>query len=243
MCRKAAPDGIGFHIHVAEDQADQDDSLAKTDERVVNRLMRHGILGEDSIAVHAVHVDDQEIELLASSGTWVTHQPRSNMNNAVGIAQVEQMLGAGVRVCLGNDGFSNAMWEEWKSAYLVHKLWQRDPRRMQGGTIVDMAIYNNAALAAHFFPAAPTGVLVPGAQADLIFVDYHPTTPLSAGNLPWHILFGFNETMITTTIVAGRVLMHDGQLTTLDETEITARARELAAAAWKRYETYVPSDG
>ncbi len=165
------------------------------------------------------------------------------MNNAVGIAHVEQMLEAGVRVCLGNDGFSNAMWEEWKSAYLVHKLWQRDPRRMQGGTIVDMAVFNNAALASHFFPTAPIGVLVPGARADLIFVDYCPTTPLSAGNLPWHILFGFNETMITTTIVAGRVLMQDRQLTTLDETEIAARARELAAAAWKRYETYVPSDG
>jgi putative selenium metabolism protein SsnA len=241
-CREAAPEGIGFHLHVAEDQADQDDSLAKTGERVVTRLKRHGILGEDSIAVHAVHVDEQEIDLLASTGTWVTHQPRSNMNNAVGTAQVEQMLSAGVRVCLGNDGFSNAMWDEWKSAYLVHKLWQRDPRRMQGGMVTDMAVYNNAALASRFFPAAPIGVIVPGAQADLIIVDYLPTTPITAGNLPWHIIFGFNESMITTTIVAGNVLMRERQLTTLDETEITARARELAAAAWKRYETFVPSD-
>jgi len=241
-CREAAPEGIGFHIHVAEDQADQDNSLARTGERVVARLMRHGILGEDSIAVHAVHVDEREIDLLASSGTWVTHQPRSNMNNGVGTAKVEQMLSAGVPVCLGNDGFSNAMWEEWKSAYLVHKLQQRDPRRMQGGMVAEMAVYNNAALAGRFFPAAPIGVLVPGAWADMIFVDYHPTTPLTAGNLPWHILFGFHESMVTTTIVSGRVLMRDRKLTMLDETEIAARARELAASAWKRYETYVPSD-
>jgi putative selenium metabolism protein SsnA len=241
-CRDAAPEGTGFHTHVAEHQVDQDDSLAKTGERVVSRLARHGILGEDTIAVHAVHVDEAEIDLLASSGTWVTHQPRSNMNNGVGTAQVELMLGAGVRVCLGNDGFSNAMWEEWKSAYLVHKLWQRDPRRMQGGMVAKLAIYNNAALASRLFPTAPIGIIQPGAQADLIFVEYHPTTPLSVGNLPWHILFGFQESMVTTTIVAGKILMRDRQLITLDETEITARARELAAAVWRRYETFVPAD-
>ncbi len=241
-CREAAPEGVGFHSHVAEDQVDQDDSLAKTGERVVVRLARHGILGKNTIAVHAVHVDEEEIALLAESGTWVTHQPRSNMNNGVGTAQVEAMLDAGIPVCLGNDGFSNAMWEEWKSAYLVHKLWQRDPRRMQGGTVVQMAVYNSAALASRFFPAAPIGSIHPGAQADLIFVDYHPTTPLSAGNLPWHILFGFHESMVTTTIVAGKILMRDRRLITLDEAEITARARELAAATWQRYENFVPAD-
>jgi len=241
-CREAAPEGAGFHTHVAEHQVDQDDSLSKTGERVVSRLARHGILGEDTIAVHAVHVDEPEIDLLAASGTWVTHQPRSNMNNGVGTAQVEPMLGAGVRVCLGNDGFSNAMWEEWKSAYLVHKLWQRDPRRMQGGMVAELAIYNNAALASRLFPTAPIGIIQPGAQADLIFVEYHPTTPLSVGNLPWHILFGFQESMVTTTIVAGKILMRDRQLTTLDETEITAHARDLAAAVWRRYETFVPAD-
>jgi cytosine/adenosine deaminase-related metal-dependent hydrolase len=190
-----------------------------------------------------VHVDEHEIGLLADTHTWVTHQPRSNMNNGVGTAQVEKMLDAGVRVCLGNDGFSNTMWDEWKSAYLVHKLWKQDPRCMQGGTVVDMAVYNNAALAGRFFPSSPIGVLVPGAQADLIIVDYHPTTPLSADNLPWHILFGFHESMITTTIVAGKILMRERRLTTLDEMEITARARELAAAAWTRYGANVPSDG
>ena len=55
----------------------------------------------------------------------MTHQPRSNMNNAVGVADVEGLLRAGVRVALGNDGFSNAMWDEWKTAYLLHKAWHR----------------------------------------------------------------------------------------------------------------------
>jgi putative selenium metabolism protein SsnA len=234
-CREAAPEGIGFHIHVAEHEVDQYDSLAKSGLRVVDRLQRHGMLGPRSIVVHAVHVDAQEINLLAETGTWVTHQPRSNMNNGVGIGDVESMMRAGVSVCLGTDGFSSTMWEEWKTAYLVHKVWRRDPRRMSGTDVANMAVYNNAWLAGSFFPKAPLGVLAPGAHADLIFVDYHPHTPLTAGNLPWQIIFGFHESMVTTTIVAGKVLMRDRQLLTLDEAEIAAQARAAAPSVWERY--------
>jgi putative selenium metabolism protein SsnA len=234
-CRQAAPVGTGFHIHVGEHEADQYDSLAKSGMRVVDRLHGHGILGPRTIVAHAVHVQAREVSLLAESGTWVTHQPRSNMNNAVGTAQVESLMGAGIPVCIGTDGFSHTMWEEWKTAYLLHKVWHRDPRRMNGMDIVEMGVYNNAALAGAFFPQAPLGVLAPGAHADLIFVDYHPHTPLTAGNLPWQIIFGFHESMVTTTIVAGKLLMRDRRLTTLDEEAITERARQLAPAVWERY--------
>jgi cytosine/adenosine deaminase-related metal-dependent hydrolase len=127
------------------------------------------------------------------------------------------------------------MWAEWKTAYLLHKAAHRDPRRANGMDIVQMAVYNNAALAEMFWPGLPIGRLEVGAAADIIFVDYHPTTPLTAGNLPWHILFGFESSMVTTTIVHGKVLMHNRQLLTLNEAEITARSRDLATAVWKRY--------
>jgi putative selenium metabolism protein SsnA len=240
-CRAEAPEGVGFHIHAAEHLSDQEDSLARTGLRVIERLDRHGILGPRTIVAHAVRVGEREIELLARSQTWVTHQPRSNMNNGVGVAPVEDMLTAGVRVGLGNDGFSNAMWEEWKTAYLLQKVWHRDPRRMPGEQVVKMAVYNNASLVGQFFADAPIGMLAPGALADLILVDYHPRTPLDAGNLPWHILFGFHESMITTTIVAGKVLMRDRALVALDEEAIAARSRELAAQVWKRYHQKVPA--
>ena len=177
----------------------------------------------------------REIALLAESGTWVTHQPRSNMNNGVGVADVESLLRAGVKVCLGTDGFSSTMWEEWKTTYLLQKAWHREPRRMPGGDVARMATDHNAQLAGSFFPDAPLGVLAPGAVADLIFVDYHPHTPLTTGNLPWQIIFGFHESMVTTTIVAGQVLIRDRQLLIMDEAEIAAQARSLAPAVWKRY--------
>lgn len=239
-CVAAAHDlETGFHIHAAEGLADQEDSLRRSGKRVVERLHGAGILGPQSILAHCVHVDAWEMELLRDTGTWVTHQPRSNMNNAVGVAPLETMLRGGVKVALGNDGFSNAMWDEWKAAYLVHKLWHGDPRRGNGYDILKLAVTNNAALARVFWPAAPLGELSPGAYADLLLVDYHPFTALTAGNLPWHILFGFEASAVTSSMVAGKWLMRDRVLLTLDEAAIAARARELSAAVWQRYQELV----
>ncbi len=234
-CAAALPPELGVHIHVAEHEADQQDSLQRSGLRVVPRLNRFGLWRPNSIAAHCVHTDAEERELLRARGTWITHQPRSNMNNGVGAAALDEMLAAGIPLCLGNDGFSNNMWAEWKAAYLLHKVVNRDPRRANGAAIARMAIEHNARLAEQFFPDTRLGELAPGAAADLIFVDYHPFTPLHAGNLAWHILFGFEASMVTTTIVNGRLLMRDRQLLTLDEQAIAAEARALAPALWQRY--------
>ncbi len=96
-----APSGAGFHIHVAEHECDEYDSLQKYGKRVIDRLNEFGALGNSSIVVHGVHVDAREMAQLAETGTWVTHQPRSNMNNGVGVSEVEAMLRMGIRVGLG----------------------------------------------------------------------------------------------------------------------------------------------
>ena len=225
---------LGFHVHVAEDKSDQEDALRKSGKRVVHRLHDAGVLGPKTIAVHSVHVDESEIDRLVETSTWVTHQPRSNMNNGVGVAPLEKMIRAGVNVGLGNDGFSNQMFAEMKAAYLVHKLDQRDPRALPGDVLMRLAYADNARLARVFWPDLRLGELQEGASADLVFLDYHPTTPLMAGNLPWHILFGVEASAVTATVCAGRVLMRDRVLLTLDEEAITARSRELAARVWER---------
>ncbi len=234
-CADALPDEAGFHIHVAEHEADEDDSLNRSGLRVVERLDRYGIWRDSSIAAHCVHINEAERDILLDRGVWVSHQPRSNMNNGVGAADIDSLLASGIKLCLGNDGFSNNMWAEWKAAYLLHKVVNRDPRRADGMNIARMAWHNNARLIERFFPGVTIGELSPGAVADLIFVDYQPFTPLSAGNLPWHLLFGFEASMVTTTICAGRILMRDRQLLTLDESEIATEALALAPKVWERY--------
>ncbi len=238
-CREAIGDNTGFHVHVGEHQADEYDSLKRSGLRVVDRLKKFGILGPRTIVAHGVHIDQAEAVQLAETKSWLTHQPRSNMNNAVGVAEIEHFLRLGIKVGIGTDGFYHAMWEEWKTAYYLHKVTRLDPRKMSAMDIVQMGIYNNAALANLYLPDTNLGTIQTGAAADLIFVDFHPFTPLSTGNLPWQIIFGFQESMITSTMVAGEFLMKDKELLTLDEEKIAAEARALAPEIWKRYEGYV----
>lgn len=223
----------GFHIHVAEDIADEDDSIQNHQLRVAERLNAHGILGSRTIAAHCVQVDENEIELLSRSNTKVSHQPRSNMNNAVGVADVLEMIEYGVTVGLGNDGFSNDMFEEMKAAYLIHKSSRRDPSVMGADQVLHMAFANNARICANFWNA-PLGALKPGAYADIVLLDYAPFTELTAGNFPWHVIFGIKGSNVTHTICDGQLLMRDRELVTLDEESITAKALSLSREVWKR---------
>jgi putative selenium metabolism protein SsnA len=223
-----------FHVHVAEHPADEYDSLAKSDRRVVERLHSFGVTGPQSIMAHCIHIDAWEMALLRETQTFVTHQPRSNMNNAVGAADITTMLRGGVPVCLGNDGFSNDMFLEMKVADLLQKVAHADPRYLGADQVLRMAVQHNRALAAQFFDR-PVGIIAPGVYADLILLDYYPTTPLSPANLPWHILFGVSGGHVHSTIVHGQVLMRNRELLTMDEAAITAASRAAAAQTWERY--------
>ena len=105
---------------------------------------------------------------------------------------------------------------------------------MPGDLVIRLAYADNARLARVFWPDLKLGELCEGAVADLAFLDYQATTPLTAGNLPWHVLFGVEASAVTATVCAGRVLMRDRTLLTLDEEAITARSRQLAAQVWER---------
>ena len=231
--------GVGFHIHVAEDSSDEKDSISRYGMRVVNRLEADNILGPRSIAAHCVHVRSGEMSCLAETHTNSVHNPRSNMNNAVGRAPVEEMVRAGVNIGLGNDGFSMNMMQEMKAAYLLHKLALEDPRVMPGDLVLNLAFQHNARIMdAVFSPFSPdfprVGELSVGSAADLVLLDYLPPTPLTAGNFPWHLIFGMDAHHVNSTMVAGRWLMRNRQLLTVDEARIHARTRELSQALWKR---------
>ncbi len=227
-----------FHVHVAEHPADAWDSLDRSGVRTVERLHSFDITGADCIFAHCIHVDPWETALLRETRTFVSHQPRSNMNNAVGAASIPAMLRGGMPVCLGNDGFSNDMFAEMKVTDQLHKVTSGDPRTLGADKVVQMAVHNNRALAGAFFEK-PVGILAPGAFADIIVLDYWPPTPLHRANLPWHILFGIGGGHVHSTICHGRVLMRDRALLTLDEEAIAARSRERAQETWKRFESGV----
>lgn len=225
--------GTGVHIHVAESKEDVADCHKKYGLGVIERLDRYKLLGAKTLAAHCVHISEDEIKLLAQTGTNVAHNPQSNMNNAVGCAPVKKMLDAGVVVGMGTDGMTTDMIEGMKTAHILHKFCQNDPR-VGWEEVPRMQFDNNARIMSSFFPLK-MGELTPGAAADLIVVDYDPPTPLTAENYYGHMIFGMAGCTVETTIVAGKILMQERKLTSLDEKEIMAKARELATKLWKRF--------
>ncbi|HOC56941.1 MAG TPA: putative aminohydrolase SsnA [Verrucomicrobiota bacterium] len=225
--------GAGFHIHVAEAKSDQDYSEKKHRRRVVERLNQFGILGPRSIAAHCVHVNRREMGLLAETQTAVVHNPQSNLNNAVGIADVVSLMRRGVLVGLGTDAMTTNMLEEVRVAVWAQHLRAQDPS-VGFGEVVSALLFNNPAIGGRCFNL-PLGELREGCVADVVLIDYDPPTPLEAGNTFGHVVFGMSQAAVDTTIVAGRVLMQNKRLTlNLDEPRINARARELAKELWRR---------
>lgn len=122
------------------------------------------------------------MDLLAERRAKVTHQPRSNMNNGVGVARIGDMLARGICVGLGNDGFSNDAFAEMKVCDLLHKVHAGDPRAMGADVVARLVYQNNASIAQCFWPTL-SGSLTVGSPADVILVDYRrsrlcmPRTP------------------------------------------------------------------
>jgi len=223
-----------FHVHVAEDRADVEDSLKKYGMPVLSRLEARGLLERPTLAVHCVHLQEGEREILKKHPVRVIHNPESNMNNAVGCAAIPEMLAEGILVGLGSDGFTSNMFQEMEVLPLLHKFQHRDPRTLDFGQIYQTVFLNNPTIAGEFF-RHPVGALKEGAFADIIALDYIPPTPMTEGNFLGHLLFGLVNAPVNTTIVNGRILMKDRKFPHLDEERIKARTRELAASVWERF--------
>jgi putative selenium metabolism protein SsnA len=233
-CARAASGlNTGFHVHCAEDLADQEECLRKHGKRVVERFKDLGILGSKTICAHCIHVTPDERALMKQSDTIAVHNPQSNMNNAVGTAQVLDMCKEGITLGLGSDGFSANLMDEIRAANLIHKIVSKDPRPgwME---IQTMALRTNPSIAHRFYPK-PIGYLRPGAYADIIIIPYDPPTPMNPGNFWGHVIFGIGACRVDTTIVGGKVLMRHGEILTLDEEAIKFKSRALAVKLWERF--------
>jgi putative selenium metabolism protein SsnA len=224
--------GAGYHIHAAEGMEDVFDALAKYDLRVIERLNKFGVLSDKSIAVHCVHITDEELDMLHGSGVAVVHNPESNMTNAVGVSPVLKMIEKGVLVGMGTDGYTADMTESLKATHALHKHaagvpsvgWPEPPQ---------MLFENNRTIMNRFIDGS-VGALKSGYLADVILVDYIPPTPLNADTIASHILFGVSGKSVSTTIINGRIIMKDRELINIDEEKLMADSRQKAAELWAR---------
>lgn len=224
--------GAGFHIHTAESTSDQLHCESHHKMRVVERLRDFGILGRKSIAAHCVHVNETEVEILRETGTAVVHNPQSNANNAVGIADITALTDSGVLVGLGTDAMTVNMLEEVRAALWLQHL-KRDPAVGFMET-ANALMVNNAVIANRYFKGL--GELKAGNEADVVLIDYIPPTPMDASNFAGHLIFGISQSTVDTTICAGKVLMENKELKLdIDEEEVSRKSCELAKKLWARF--------
>jgi putative selenium metabolism protein SsnA len=226
----------GLHIHVAEDVADQLDAEAAYGTRVLQRLERAGGLVPSPVLAHGVHLDHAEAALFRASDATLVHNPRSNMNNAIGRAPLAVL---GPRVALGTDGIGADMFEESRVGFLRLTESRHDADSSDGGGAPDPAwplarLAQGSALAGRSFAEPLLGSVTPGAPADLVVLDYPAPTPVDAGTLPAHWVFGCSAHAVRDVLVAGRMVVRDRRLAAVDQDALVADARAEARRLWRR---------
>jgi len=231
-CAENMPYDAGYHVHTAEGITDVYDCLKEHNKRIVNRFFDFNILGKKTIAVHCIHTNNGEMDLLKHTDTMVVHNPESNMGNAIGCAPVLELVKKGITLGLGTDGYTSDMFESMKVANILQKHHNCDPT-VAWGEVPLMLFENNAKIANRFFEK-PLGVIKKGAYADIIVVDYDPLTPLDGDNANSHILFGVSGRCVTTTMINGKVLMKDREIIGVDCEKIMTKSRELSSKLWNK---------
>ncbi len=233
--RQAANElGIGVHVHLNESMTEVENSLRRFHKRPTELAYEAGLLGPDVVAAHCVHLSDEEIRLIAETGTHISHNPSSNAKLGNGIARIPEVLAAGINVGIGHDAVecnnSGDLFEVMKYASLVHRAARQDASLMPAELVLRMAT-NNGAKAL----GTEAGVISVGAKADVILVNIDSVefTPLLKDNpahLISHLVFAANGSSVDTTIVDGKILMRGREILTVDEHRVVREAN----AAFRR---------
>ncbi len=221
--------GAATHIHVAETQDEIDLLHARCGMGHVEWLAALDCLGPDTQLVHAVHVTDAELDLIAASGARVVHCPTSNMYLASGAAPVRKMLNRGIPVLLGTDGSgsnnSQDLLECAKIAALLAKHATSDAQALRPSDVVPMLL-----------PVMEAGRrwLTPGAPADVTIVDLDNARCQPVHSVASALVYNASGPDVHTVIVGGQILLDAKRVTSLDEAALLAECREAAAKLMER---------
>lgn len=220
---------LPIHIHLHETQDEIHIDMTTYGERPISRFNKLGLLNEKLIAVHMVHLTDEEIALCAEKKVHVSHNPESNLKLASGFAPIAKLLDAGVNVCLGTDGAASNndldMFGELRTAALIAKGVSHNPTVFDAMTALEIATINGAKALGL---ADKIGSLEIGKYADIVAVnlDHFFTQPVF--NPISHLVYAMNRLQVSDVFVAGKHLLHQGEFTQLDVKTIVAKANKWA---------------
>ena len=220
---------LPLQIHLSETSEEVHEIMKRSGQRPVHYLESLGLLSDRLIAAHAVHLDDDEIDLLDRRGVKIVHVPESNMKLTSGLARVPEMISKGLSVGLGTDGCASNnnldLFQEMDSVAKVHKVFTLDPVNMAAETVLKMATTSGAKLLGL---ERKLGTIEVGKKADIIVVDldsphmiplYHPQSTL---------VYSANGSDVKDVIINGKIIMKDRKFQTLDPDEIIDRVTAIS---------------
>lgn len=220
---------LKINIHLQEDTKEVTNSLALHGKRPLERLNEIGMVNDDLIAIHMTQLDANDITLLQKKKPSIVHCPESNMKLACGSCPVERLQNLGINVALGTDGAASNndldMFSEMRSAAFVGKITANDPKALSAYDALKMATINGArALGADHL----IGSLTPGKSADFIAVDMNQIETQPLYHVVSQIIYSTPRNQVTDVWVAGKQLLKNRKLLTLDEGELIEKAQKWA---------------
>jgi 5-methylthioadenosine/S-adenosylhomocysteine deaminase len=228
-------------------------TMRRFGERDLEHFHTLGLTGPRGVMFHAVWLSDREIEIMARTGTKVVHCPVANAYLGYGVARISNMLSRGIKVGLGTDGaasYTYDMLEVARTAAILQKATQLDAEAITAEEILEMLTINGAAVLGI---DDQVGSLEVGKQADLIVVDFKQAHLLPTGRWVPKLMYSARGSDVIHTVVDGRVLMENRQVTSMDEQGVLAEAlaarqdlvdlagqetRDLLAAPWPKSGPY-----
>jgi len=225
----SAEHGVPVHIHLLETEWEIKHSLQVHGVRPLQRMQDRDLLNSHLLAVHMTQLSPDDIQLLAQSGTHVIHCPQSNLKLASGFCPQSELLAANVNLALGTDGAASNnnldLLSEAQTAALLAKGQAADPKAVDAFTALEMATINGArALAME----QQLGSIEPGKLADLAALDLHAPETQPLFNPVSQLIYAASSRQFTDVWVAGRRLLNQGELTSIDVEEVLA-----AAESWR----------
>lgn len=220
---------IPYAIHILETKLQRVLGEEKFGQSLIQYVNDLGCIDQRMEIIHAIWVDDKDMQVMADGGCTVSHQPLCNLKIGSGIMPFRRMREHGIPICLGTDEACTDdavnMWAVAKLAGLIHKITDPDYRRWPTAKEILRCLINGGARV--MGQPESLGVIAPGYQADIALLDLNTLSFTPLNDVSRQLVFCENGSSVRTTIVAGRVLYDNGKILSVDEEAIKAEAREL----------------
>lgn len=222
-----------IHIHVAESQMDEDDSLEKYNMTIMERMNQYGLVNPNSLIVHGVTISDKELDVVKQNNAYMVVNTTSNMNNAVGLPDVKKYLDKGIKVLVGNDGLSSNMANEYMNVLYVTHLKNGTPTALGLGEVLQMI--NNSYDYVSNMLGIKLGRLEKGYEADFMMLPYQPFTKMDESNAFGHMFYGVYPALKPNEVYAsGKLLLHNRNIVSKKVNKLFNEASQVSEELWRR---------